>query len=94
MNAAHNQGLRSRIALAFLGAAFVSFLLVGLGILLYQSRIFESRLLSVLEPQAALLAVSLGTDIDFGEDAKSASEHLANLAQSKPAGGGADHFRH
>ncbi|MEY4918142.1 MAG: hypothetical protein RL616_2055 [Verrucomicrobiota bacterium] len=84
MNVARKQGLRSRITLAFLGAAFVAFLLIGLGILLYQSRILESRLLSVLEPQVALLAVSLGTDIDFGEDAKSATEHLANLAQGNP----------
>ena len=76
--------LRARITFVFFSAALGVFLLIGAGILLYQSRILESRVRSVLEPYAGMISVSAGAAVDFDEVGAERAEKILESLSHNP----------
>lgn len=61
--------LRARVALAFLGAALISFALVGACVLLYQKQKLSQRASAAMDPYLQMILVSAGPAVDFDDGA-------------------------
>ena len=78
MSLIRTRSLRSRLALALLGAALLAFVVAGAGLVLYQRLTLEDRARQMMQPYAQLVSVGTDAAVAF-ENAERAQEILDTL---------------